>query len=94
MIKRGSTPDSNGLVVLTFVGSSGLAGSHGHAEDGVGSELVLVLSSVKLEHQIINGLLVNRVHIRSNDCWCNDLQEKDNSKFITGHRSSSINNRA
>jgi len=40
------------------VGSSGLADSHGDAEDGVGSKLVLVVRSVQLNHQLVDGGLV------------------------------------
>ena len=59
--------------LLTLVGSAGLAGSHGNTKDGVGSELVLVLGAVKLDHQVVEGSLVNGVHLGGNDGGSDDL---------------------
>ncbi len=53
--------------------SSGLASSHGDSEDGVGSQLVLVLSAVQLQHQVVEASLVDWVNIGSNDCRGDDL---------------------
>ena len=56
--------------------SSGLAGSHGDSEDGVGSQLVLVLGAVQLQHQVVEGSLVNGIHLSSYDCGSDDLEKK------------------
>ncbi len=37
--------------------STGLARSHGDSEDGVCAQAALVLSSVKLQHQVVDGSL-------------------------------------
>ena len=36
---------------------TGLASCHGDTEDGVGSQVVLVLTAVELEHELIDGTL-------------------------------------
>ena len=59
--------------LFTLVGSAGLAGSHGDAEDGVRSELVLVLGAVELDHQVVEGSLVNGVHLGGHDGGGDDL---------------------
>ena len=43
----------------TFVSSTGLASGHGDPENGVCAQVVLVLSPVKLQHQIVDGSLEN-----------------------------------
>ncbi len=40
---------------------SGLGGSQGHGEDGVGAQLGLVLGTVELDHRLIQGLLIGRI---------------------------------
>ena len=44
-------------IKLTLVSCTGLASCHGDTEDGVGSQVVLVLTAVKLEHELIDGSL-------------------------------------
>jgi hypothetical protein len=39
------------------VSSTGLARSHGDSEDGVCAQAALVLSSVELQHQVVDGSL-------------------------------------
>ena len=41
--------------------SSGLGGSQGHGEDGVGAQLGLVLGTVEFDHRAVQGLLIGRV---------------------------------
>ncbi|MNC40679.1 hypothetical protein D3C75_894040 [compost metagenome] len=41
--------------------SSGLGGSQGHGEDGVGAQLGLVLGTVQFDHGAVQALLVGRV---------------------------------
>ncbi len=41
----------------TFVSSTGLARSHGDSEDRVCAQAALVLSSVELQHQVVDGSL-------------------------------------
>ncbi len=40
---------------------SGLGSRQGHGEDRVGAELGLVLSTVELDHRVVQGLLIGRI---------------------------------
>lgn len=44
-----------------LLSSSGLGNGHGDSQDGVGSELALVLGAVESNHLLVDGLLVNGV---------------------------------
>ena len=57
----------------TLVGSPGLADGHGHAEDGVGAQLGLVLCPVQGQHQAIDLLLLNRVHALGDNLWSDQV---------------------
>lgn len=46
-----------------LVGGAGLADGHGHAQDGVGAQLALVLGAVQLQHDLVNAGLVAEVHV-------------------------------
>merc|ERR1719411_991394 len=57
----------------TLVGGSSLAHSHADAEDSVGAELGLVLSTVKGEHEAVNLLLLDGVHAFGHDLWSDEI---------------------
>ena len=50
-----------------LVGGSGLAHGHGHAEDGVGAEVVLVLGAVEVEHDLVDLSLVDGVEVLADE---------------------------
>jgi hypothetical protein len=52
------------LSQFTFVGRSGLARSHGDAEDGVGAKVALVVGAVQLDHEVVDGGLCNNENER------------------------------
>ena len=57
----------------TLVGSPGLADGHGHAEDGVGAQLGLVLCPVQGQHQAIDLLLLNWIHALGDNLWSDQV---------------------
>ncbi len=40
-----------------------LAHGHGHAENGVGTQFVLVVGAIQLQHEVVDRLLVDRVEV-------------------------------
>merc|ERR1719293_399134 len=46
---------------------SSLAHSHADTEDGVGSQLVLVVSAVQAQHELVDLLLLDGVHALGDD---------------------------
>jgi hypothetical protein len=58
----------------TFVSSTGLARSHGDSEDRVCAQAALVLSSVELQHQVVDGSLQTK-QLYNTDCF--SLQKRN-----------------
>ena len=52
---------------------SSLADGHGHSEDSVGPEAVLVVGTVQLQHHLVNLLLLHRVHAILHQLGRNDV---------------------
>jgi hypothetical protein len=53
----------------TLLSSGSLGHSHGHTEDGVGSELSLVLGAIELVEESIDGRLVLDVEVLLDESW-------------------------
>ena len=57
----------------TLVSCPSLAHGHGHTQDGVGSQLGLVVCTVQRQHQAVNLLLFNRIHALGNNLGSNQV---------------------
>ena len=53
--------------------SSSFADSHGDTKNGIGSQIIFVISVIHFQHHIIDFFLVGRIHISFNQCWSNDI---------------------
>jgi hypothetical protein len=57
----------------TLLGSRSLCDGHGYTENGVGTELLLVLCAIELVEESINGGLVLDIDRFLNKSWRNDV---------------------
>ena len=53
--------------------SSSFADSHGDTKNGIGSQIIFVISVIHFQHHIIDFFLVGRIHISFNQCWSNNI---------------------
>jgi hypothetical protein len=63
---------------VLFTGTS-LGNGDGDTKDGIGTKLALVGGTIKLQHKVVNGLLVNNVEARVDKSGTNDLDNILNS---------------
>lgn len=57
------------IFVTHLLSGCSLGHGHGHAEDGVGTEVGLVLGAIELVHEVIDGLLVLDVDAGLDQLW-------------------------
>jgi hypothetical protein len=56
----------------TLLTSSGLGNGEGNTKDGVGTELTLVGGTIKLDEEVINGLLFSDIDLGVDQSGSND----------------------
>lgn len=66
-----------------LLGGSSLGHGHRDTENGVGTELALVGSTIKLDQEVINGLLVGDVEVLLDESGGNDIVDVGNSLVDT-----------
>jgi hypothetical protein len=63
----------------TLLSGCGLCDGHGHTENGVGTELLLVLGAIKLVQESIDGGLVLDIDLLLDEGWGNGVVDVANS---------------
>jgi hypothetical protein len=63
----------------TLITSSSLGNSKRNTENGISTELTLVGSTIKLDEEIINGLLFGNSNLGFNELGANDIVNIGNS---------------